>query len=159
MMNTAERRVGRLVEVRSRAGYRTAADVDDLVAAYYAAVGTLPPEQHYVTVVDQRHCPIMAPDAASYLSQRMTEANPRTIRSAALAPLDSPIVMLQFSRVVRDTGYADRRMFSDEGAVLVWLSQVLEPEERERLGEFLAEGAALAAERADVRRSPAPPRR
>jgi hypothetical protein len=160
--NFAQIKVGRLLEIRSTAGYRTKEDVDGLLASYYAATKPLPPGSQYVTIVDHRYCPIMAPDAATYLSEAMRLTNDRTVRSATLTSEESASATLQYSRVVRDTGHASRRIFAQVNDAIVWLSQVLTPEERERLVRFLEEGGPerpLIAVRATRPSAPPPMRR
>jgi hypothetical protein len=141
-MNTANISVGRLLEVRADAGYRTAADVDAVFEAIGRALGKLPAGAQHVTVVDWRHCPLMAPEAAEHMLQKIASINTNTVRSAALANDDSPVAVLQFVRLIRDANLPDRKLFLHSEALCHWLSDVLTAPERFRLKTFLAEAPA-----------------
>jgi len=142
--NTARIVVGRLLEIRAAAGYRSVADVDALFAQVGAEIAKLPPGTRHVTVVDWRFCPVMSPAAAEYLTAQMAGKNSSTERSAALARQDAPIAVLQFVRVIREANNPARRLFFEEDEVYAWLSEVLSPAERGRLREFLNEQVAAA---------------
>jgi len=137
--NTARLRVGRLLEIRADAGYRTAADVDALFDAIDRQLARLPGAQQHVTVVDWRRCPVMAPEAAARIATRIASLNGRTERSAALASSDSPVAVLQFLRVIREAGLPDRKLFFDVFEMLPWVTEVLTPSEAARLTDFLME--------------------
>jgi hypothetical protein len=139
-MNTAEIRVGRLVEVRVDAGYRSAADVHALFAAIKATLAGRP-EKRFVTVVDWRRCPVMSSEAAQCALEEMTRSNPRVERSAALTSPHSPTAVLQFLRLVRESNNDDRQLFRDPDALVAWLAEVLLPEEAARARQFLEVGA------------------
>ena len=135
--NTAAIRVGRLMEVRVDAGYRTVADVNELFDAIDDEVARLPPTQKIVTIADWRHIPVMSPQAAERLQQRMALLNPRTIRSAALIDRKAPTAVLQFMRLVRAANLSDRKIFDDLDAIVSFLQEVLTNEESRRLRDFL----------------------
>jgi hypothetical protein len=136
--NTAEIRVGRLLEVRLDAGYHSLREVDDLVDLFFSAVWALPAETKHVTVVDWRLCPIMSPDCATYVGEKMVVVNSRTERSASIVPRDAPLNVLQFTRLIRDARNPMRRPFRDDASATTWLSEALTPDERQRLRAFLA---------------------
>lgn len=138
-VNTARIVVGRLLEIRAAAGYRTIGEVQALFEQIGQAIANLPLESKHVTVVDWRYCPVMAPEAADFLAAQMLSTNPGTERSAALARTDSPVAVLQFVRMIRDAGFADRRLLFDEVELCSWLGEVLVPAEAERLRAFLRE--------------------
>lgn len=140
--NTARLLVGRLLEVRADAGYRTAADVDAIFEAIGRELGKLAPDAQHVTVVDWRHCPLMAPEAAEHMLRRIAGVNSNTLRSAALASEDSPLAVLQFVRLIRDADLPDRKLFKHGDELYRWLSEVLTAAERARLRRFLLDGAA-----------------
>ncbi len=139
-INSASLSVGRLLEVRADAGYRTPADVDAIFDAIEREASKLPYDAHHVTVVDWRHCPLMSPDAADHMLKKIASVNSRTERSAALAREDSPLAVLQFVRLIRDANLPDRKLFVHADELYTWLAQVLTAEERARLKDFLAEG-------------------
>ncbi len=136
MQNTAEVRVGRLVEVRVAAGYRDDRDVQGLLDLIEGAVRSVPKGQKAVFIADWRRCPLMSEPAANLLAERLKHNNPRLLRSAALASTESPLAILQFQRLVREGDNADRRLFTNAYELVDWLSDVLDDAERARLREF-----------------------
>jgi hypothetical protein len=133
---------GRLVEVRIDAAVLTAADVDTWFNGVAAAMSRLPAGQRGVVVADWRRCPLMSDDAAARAAARLTQANPYVERSAALANNDSPITVLQFLRLCRDTNPSgNRRLFTSVHELKAWLSERLTPLEINRLNAFLEEPA------------------
>jgi hypothetical protein len=134
--NTAKINVGRLLEIRVEAGYRTAEEVDELFDAVGAEVRRAAVAK-VVAAVDWRKCPIMAPVAAARMAERMTTMNARTERSAALALSNSSIAVLQFLRVIREAGLPDRKLFFAPMPLVNWLGEVLTADESTRLREFI----------------------
>lgn len=120
-------------------GYRSEADVAAVFQQVGREVARLPPGTKHVTIVDWRHCPLMAPEAAEFLIARMVGVNPGTERSAAIARRDAPVAVLQFLRLIRDAGFSDRRLFFSEDELCSWLAEVLTPAEGARLRAFLDE--------------------
>src|SRR5512140_2029832 len=129
MPNQCEILTGRLLEVRADAGYRTIADVNAIFAAIGKAIARLQP-QRAIFVVDWRRCPLMSDEASEHMLARMTGNNPLIERSAALGSKHSPVALLQFLRLVRDSGNKDRRLFDDVSELCAWLDEVLLPAER-----------------------------
>jgi hypothetical protein len=138
--NTAELRVGRLIEIRAAAGYRTADAVDLLFDTLEQVLRKLPTGVAHVTVVDWRCCPLMSPEAAQRIVQRIAATNQNTERSAALVNGDAPVAVLQFLRVIREANLPDRKLFHDQRGLLRYLGEVLTATELERLDAFLSEG-------------------
>jgi hypothetical protein len=152
--NTAAIRVGRLLEIRADEGYRTAEDADALFDVIDREVGKIAEFRRHVTVVDWRRCPVMSPVAAARVAERIVLSNGRTQRSAALASGSSPVAVLQFLRVIREAGLADRKLFFDTDELVEWLSAVLTGAESRRLREFLAEAPSGSIERGVESRRP-----
>lgn len=136
--NSAAIRVGRLLEIRAEAGYRSPAEVDALFDMVAREIAKAAPARQIVTVVDWRRCPVMEAKAAERMLQRIVAANPRTERSAALATSKAPVAILQFMRLIRESRLPDRRMFLNAPELIAWVDEVLEPPEQQRLREFLA---------------------
>lgn len=137
MQNQVDVNVGRLVEVRAAAGYRSVADVEAVFHRIAEVTGrVLAPR--IVMIVDWRRCPIMSSDAAEYLLSSLKRNNARLERCAALALADSPLKMLQFLRLVRSADNPNRKLFEQPMEAITWLSEVLNPEERKRLRDFVA---------------------
>ncbi len=132
--------MGRLLEIRADAGYRTAGDVDVLFDMIKQQLETLPPDTQHVTVVDWRCCPLMSPEASQRIASRMSGTNARTERSAALASQGTAMAVMQFLRVIREAGLPNRKLFLDQAELIDWLTEVLSPSETQRLGVFLNEG-------------------
>ncbi|HTV25701.1 MAG TPA: hypothetical protein VMG12_43695 [Polyangiaceae bacterium] len=137
-MNTAAIRVGRLLEIRALA-YRNAGDVTALFKAVGAELSKVALTTQIVTVTDWRYCPLLGSEAAEVALAGMTKNNARVLRSGALASHDSPIAVLQFLRLVRESKNESRRLFFDEGELMRWLGEVLTDAENARLLEFLHE--------------------
>jgi hypothetical protein len=137
--NTAEVRVGRLLEVRIAAGYRTADDVDQLFDALAREVARLPAGQRHVTAADWTRCHVMTPTAAGRLGERMAGTNALTERSAVLVVTDLPIAVMQFLRIIREAALPDRRLFFSSTELITWLGEVLTPAETDRLRQFFTE--------------------
>jgi len=140
--------VGRLVEVRIDAAVLTPADVDTWFNGVAAAMSRLPSGQRGVVVADWRRCPLMSDEAASRAAARLTQSNPMIERSAALASSESPITVLQFLRLCRDTNpMGNRRLYTNAQEMMAWLSERLTQLEISRLLAFLDEPARRAASR------------
>jgi len=136
--NTAERNVGRLVEVAIDAGYQVPADVD----AVFDVIETLTTEgEHTITVADWRQCALMSPEASDRLRQRLVSSNHHVLRSAGLASSSSPASVLQLLRVVREAALPDRKTFLEPRELTRWLEDVLTDEEAARLRLFLSRPA------------------
>src|SRR5438874_579097 len=99
-LNTATIQVGRLLEIRADAGYRTTTDVDGVFDAIAAEVARLPASREHVTVVDWCRCPVMTPVAIRQMGERIAATNAHTVRSAALAAPEAPVAVLQFLRLI-----------------------------------------------------------
>jgi len=142
--NTASLTVGRLLEVRANAGYRTPADVDAIFEAIGQQLAKLPADVHHVAVVDWRNCPLMSPEASEHMLKKIAAVNSRVTRSAAFARDDAPLAVLQFVRLIRDANLPDRKLFVHQQELYQWLSEVLTFDERARLRAFLSETAEEA---------------
>jgi hypothetical protein len=81
----------------------------------------------------------MESQASERVRERIMMNNARTERSAALASPESPVAVLQFVRLIRESQLPDRKMFYSPSEVVDWLKEVLTPAETERLQQFLAE--------------------
>jgi hypothetical protein len=137
--NTAVVGVGRLLEVRIAVGFRSVAYVNEVFAAMDAEIRRLPSDVPVVIAADWRRCRVMSSDASESLVANLSRYNARVERSGAIASEDSPSAVLQFTRLIREAANPDRRLFTDSEAMASWLGEVLAPDERRRLAEFLAE--------------------
>src|SRR5262245_43770365 len=130
-------RVGRMMEICVRDGFRSVEDVETQRALITKAMGTIPADQSVVIAADWRQCQLMTQPAANALGPMIASFNARIQRSAVIAPSTAPVAVLQFLRVVRETRHPARRVFEDRRAMLAYLGEVLTPEERARLEQFL----------------------
>ena len=137
--NTAIIRTGRLLEIRISLGFRNAAHVANHSADIDAEVRRIPPSERVVIAADWRFCQVMSAAASEALVSSLTHYNPRIERSAIVASANAPSAMLQFTRLVRESANPQRRLFTDAGEMVLWLGEVLAPDERQRLAQFLDE--------------------
>jgi hypothetical protein len=126
------------MEISVKDGFRSLEDVEAQRSRIFEALATLPKDQNVVIAADWRACALMAQVAANALGPMIGAFNTRIERSAILGSASSPIAVLQFLRVVRETRHPGRRVFEDRFAMVDWLGQFLAVEERARLGQFLA---------------------
>ena len=135
--NTVVIEVGRLMEIRVRDGFRSVDDVEAQRDAITRALATIPKDQRVVIVADWRLCQLMSQPAANALGPMIGSFNARIERSAILGSSTSPVAVLQFLRVVRETRHPARRVFEERKGLLAYLNECLSPPERERLAQFL----------------------
>jgi hypothetical protein len=137
---TVERRVGRLVEVRCT-GNPTEADValfrTESAAVLTACVARL--RRNAIACPDFRGATLLRPIPAEQIIQLMGRHNRSVDRSAILLS-NSATFTLQVSRIIRESAGAKlRRVFTEVEPLVLWLDEVLEPDEQTRLREFIAE--------------------
>lgn len=137
LRNTCEFVTGRLLEIRVAAGYRSVADIDEMIAMIMNNVAKLSPEEKCAIVADWRNVHVMSPDTAAGARQMLAAANPRVTRSAILVPAN-PTTNLQTVRLIREAENPNRRHFTSTTQLHAWLAEVLTSEEAARLETFLA---------------------
>lgn len=133
-MFTIEHQVGRLIEVTIRApvSLEEAQQLQrDYAAAIERAMG------RYVCYVDVVDATVFPPDVVdAYVATMRKE--PKLLRTGILLNED-PVLSLQVQRMIRESKVPARRTFRVPHELEAWLSEVLTPSERARLGEKLAE--------------------
>jgi hypothetical protein len=132
-MFTAERKVGRLVEVRL-GGVIRQDEFDEGMVNFRALVNNS--NSRKVLCADLRPVRILVPEVAEALLEAMRRDNPVLDRSAILVS-DSALFSLQMERLVREARNPNRRTFRDEAGLVDWVSEVLTQTERRRAIEFL----------------------
>jgi hypothetical protein len=137
--NTCVFVVGRLMEIRLAAGFRTPEDVDQMNALLHAQAALFG-HKPFVIVADWRGVNVMSQDTAAKARAMLTQANPHVIRSALLVQEVAPTTTLQVHRLVKEAQNDNRRMFTKVTEQAAWLAEVLTPQELSRLYEFLAMG-------------------
>jgi hypothetical protein len=136
--NTCEVRVGRLMEIRVDHGFHSIADVERMDVTIGAAFSKVPANTSVVIAADWRRTQLMADGASDRFGKMIGSYNARIQRSGILANPDSPVSVLQFMRVVRESNHPHRKLFHDVSALVGYLEDLLTPPELARLREFLA---------------------
>jgi hypothetical protein len=144
-LNTCEFRIGRLMEIRVAAGYRSAVDVDEMIQMMVDRVSKLPADLKYVIAADWRSVTVMSPETATRVRTMLSRSNARVERSSILTAADQSTANLQVERLVREAENENRRHFIRTRDLHNWLSEVLTPMESRRLSDFLGmTGRSLA---------------
>jgi hypothetical protein len=138
--NTCVRTAGRLVEIRLERGFRSVADVDEVIAAMDSLVAGVGPLEQIITAADWRNGTVMGAGAADRVIVMLVRRNPRTLRSGCLIRPDSPTAVMQLLRVVSETNTSHRQVFTSPETMAAWLAEVTTPKEQARLLAFLARG-------------------
>lgn len=136
--NSCAVRVGRLMEIRLDLGFNSVADVEALRHSIDDAFATVASNVNVVVAADWRRTRLMEGAAADAFGKMIGSFNARIERSGAVSSQGSPIAVLQFLRVIRESKHPDRKLFDSVGDLTAYLSEVLTAEENERLVEFLA---------------------
>ncbi len=134
-MMTANRRVGRLVEIYCESPVDVGQAKALAASLRYIAQGA---GTEIVTCADIRRVRVFPPDVSELLIDLMRSTNGTSIRSAFVFE-PSSIFGMQMDRMVREARNPDRHCFTSKDAALLWLSDVLKPAERRRLEQFLDE--------------------
>jgi hypothetical protein len=142
--NTCQCVVGRLLEIRVAAGYRSVGDVDDMIGMIKAEIAKLDPAAKCVIAADWRTVRVMRPETADRARLMLQTMNPRVMRSTILTLPVNPTTNLQVVRLVHEAENANRKHFTSPMALHQWLSDVLTKEESERLRLFLGTTSAAA---------------
>ncbi len=135
--NSCEVRIGRLLEVRTDRGYYSLDDVEAMRDRLMLAFERIPMGHQAVIVADWRKARLMDGEAAQSAGAMIATFNHRVERSGILVSSDSPIAVLQFLHLARETHHPQRRIFHFEEEMVAWLGELLSVEERWRLIEFL----------------------
>jgi hypothetical protein len=137
--NGCERVVGRLVEIHVDGGYRSAADVDAMIAMIARTLGTMTAasESRVIIVADWRQCTVLGAATAERAVAMLTSVNARVLRSSILALADSPTAVMQILRLVKESKNDSRRVFTSAPDLIAWNAEVATPGELDRLKLFL----------------------
>jgi hypothetical protein len=130
---TIARNVGRLVEVRVLAPL----SVEDL-QRFPLQLSTEAGQDHVVACADMRGLNLLPPGLSDAFAHNLRRESPMVLRSAFLLPKSAATLKLQMSRLTREVGGADRRVFDDPLALHQWLAELLTPDEAKRLALFLS---------------------
>jgi hypothetical protein len=137
-MITVECHVGVLIELRFD-GTPSVDDVERFKAETAALVAErwARYERRVVLCTDLRATKLFAPDVASRIIDLMRSDNPRVERNGVLGN-ESGIFTLQVQRLLIEArSPGRRRVFTEPGELEAWLDESLQPEESNRLRQFL----------------------
>jgi hypothetical protein len=130
---TIERRVGRLLEVRSW-GTPGGAELEALREGLARITAQPPPT--LITVVDVRKTSITSDSVAGAIINLMVQYNQRTERAAYLLGGQS-LFAVQMEAMVLQAHNPERRVFRRREELETWLAELCVPEEKARLAAFL----------------------
>src|SRR5262245_24804326 len=110
--NTCHITVGRLMEIDVAAGYRSVADVDEMIGMIAGELARLP-KLSVIVAADWRPCGLFTPDVAERAIKMLSSVNDRIERSAIIHRVDQPTSVLQVMRLIREAKYEHRRVFTE----------------------------------------------
>ncbi len=137
-----------MVEVSNPAGrlvtFRVRSPVEDANAGAAAVelrsvVGRV--AGRVVICTDLTDARTFAPSTVERFVQAMKADNPRLERSAILLGPDSPTLLLQLERMIKESSHPGRRTFRDTAELAEWLRPVLGEDEQRALDVFLGRAA------------------
>jgi hypothetical protein len=140
-----------MVEVSNPAGrlvtFRVRPPVEDANAGAAAvelrsAVGRV--DGRVVICSDLTDARTFAPATVERFVQAMKADNPRLERSAILLGPESPTLLLQLERMIKESNHPARRTFRDAAELAEWLRPVLTDDEQRALAGFLGPTAGRA---------------
>jgi hypothetical protein len=137
--NTCEIVEGRLLEIDIAAGFNQPSDIDDQIKLVVSALGKVGPDTKVVIAADWRPCKLFTPETAERATKLFSDLNARIERSGILHRLDQPTSVLQVLRLIRETHFDRRRVFTHLEDLYGWLEPTLNPRERARLRVFFAQ--------------------
>jgi hypothetical protein len=137
--NTCQIVEGRLLEIDIAAGFNQPSDIDDQIKLIVTALSTVGPDTKVVIAADWRPCKLFTPETAERAIKLFSDLNARIERSGILHRLDQPTSVLQVLRLIRETHFDRRRVFTHFEDLYGWLEPALNPRERERLRVFFAQ--------------------
>ena len=135
--NSCEFVVGHLLEVRAANGFRSVADVDQMLGVVRSTVSKLSPDVKFAIAADWRAVGVMAPETSVRAREMFASLNPHVTRSGILTLPENPTTNLQVVRLIREAESANRRHFTSAAELHAWVSEALTPEESRRLRRFL----------------------
>jgi hypothetical protein len=132
-MQRAQRRVGRLVEIRMEPPI-TYAEAVIFTAELQAIVKRM--SDKFVAFADFSRVHIFPQEVVQTHVDCMRAVNAKLERTGVLIE-NSPTLSLQMARLLRDASNPKRKAFTDPTGLYLWLSEVLTPAEQARLKEVL----------------------
>jgi hypothetical protein len=117
------------MEIDIAAGFNQPSDIDDQIQLIIGCMKQAPPQ--VVIAADWR-------ETAERAIKLFSELNARIDRSAILHRFDQPTSVLQVLRLIRETHFDRRRVFTSADDVYAWLDPALNLQEQRRLRSFYA---------------------
>ena len=137
--NTCRVVEGRLLEIDVAAGFNQPSDIDDQIRLIISALKTVPHDVKVVIAADWRPCRLFTPETAEHAIKLFSDLNQRIERSAILHRFDQATSVLQVVRLIRETHFDRRRVFTSADDAYAWLDPALNPAEQKRLRDFFAQ--------------------
>jgi hypothetical protein len=134
--NTCQIIEGRLLEINLAAGFDRPSDIDHQIELVAAAMRLVGPDTRVVIAADWRACKLFTPETAERAIKLFSDLNARIERSGLLHRADQPTSVLQVLRLIRETHFDRRRVFTNVDDLYGWLDVSLNPRERARLRTF-----------------------
>ncbi len=134
-MFTVEHHRGRLVETRLYS-LQTVGEVEHFERRFRDLFTTLGPRK-VVVCGDYRGVRAFVPEVAERFCALLVGANPNVERSGILLTHSQATAALQIEHTIRDVGNPARRTFRTPSELEAWLAEVLAPDEKKRMQEFL----------------------
>ena len=134
---TVERNAGRLIEAKVRT-LRTVQQVDEYGRALGEAMRWVPAGTRPVLCADHRAVTIYPAAVADRLTELFEKMNARLERVAILVARTNATLSMQLERIVREANNPSRRVFHEGSEAIEHLGEVLDVDERVRLGRFLS---------------------
>ena len=139
-VNTCRIVTGRLVEIDVAAGYRTVADIDQMMTLIARTTAAAPDGGRLVIAADWRPCDIFTPAVADRAVQMLTAPHMKLVaRSAILHRAEAATSVMQVFRLVREAQFPHRKVFTEPSEMEAWLGEELDDAERARLRAFLVQ--------------------
>lgn len=132
-MQVAQRRVGRLVEIRMEPPI-TYAEAVIFAAELQTIVKRM--SDRFVAIADFKRVHIFPQEVVQTHVDCMRAVNAKVERTGVLIE-NSPTLSLQMARLLRDASNPKRRAFTNPNDLYAWLSEVLTAAEQARLKEVL----------------------
>jgi hypothetical protein len=131
-MVTLENRVGRLAEVR----LAMPVSLDEIRQLGSDIKRVMLAHGKVAVIADLVRCTVFPPQIYDAFVSLLKSDNPGIDRSAYLLA-DSAMFALQLERMVKEAGNPARRTFRDRTALLAWVGEVLDKEEKSAAERFL----------------------
>ncbi|MCA9605849.1 MAG: hypothetical protein KC619_09665 [Myxococcales bacterium] len=117
----------------------TAEDADTYSADLGSAVRGIRGDRQPVLLADHRPVAVYPQPATDRLVELFQQMNRRLARVAILVAPSNATMYLQLSRLVREAGFENRRVFQQGPVALEFIGRVLQPHEIVAAESFLAE--------------------